>query len=603
MTRVSFWASACSTRQAVRGHRRTRVLLVVILAALGFSSVFQFLRPVGALAQDALAQDLSDLSDAATDQLENGDAPIAIPAPPAPCSPGPGGACPVCTSGVPGASPYENSLPVPKLAPGFNYVVQLVNESNATILAAANAANRGSSSPGGPVPSPIAVEPREKTWVMLPKGAPKNGNVLTIDIPAGWEGTQCPQTNSGCGANGPRFFPRTGCKYDIAHNLAQCETGSCGDAYDCGLQALRKPPLASAGRTPVSIVEWTFNSQGGLGYEYPDISLVDGVNLTVDVQALGRHCKSKPGAPTEPNWLSQNQPLSRHGRDLRAATRCLKNFQLTRGEVGQIKLGGGGDPDDVVACFSNCGRYEYPSTPSADCDPDHDPNCKYWRDFCCFAPAGDPNHIYGGKCTSDSDCEQGGGCWDLGKPVGSVCACRAFIKNATCKASVCTHPNPPNNSSQPPFGHCSDVTGLDPSNDTACIGDDIVHKVFPGAYSWPNDPQTYSNDARVYRVIFAPGGTTVPITHSVTPIPLCSSFPNSIYGSTAAKSYCAGVPALFAGAAQSPKCTKNADCPIIPGSTPPSRYACNVPNGRCATWACKINDGGPVATGTTVCRW
>jgi hypothetical protein len=35
--------------------------------------------------------------------------------------------------------------------------------------------------------------PRERTWVMeplpVPAGAPTNANVLTIDIPQGWENT------------------------------------------------------------------------------------------------------------------------------------------------------------------------------------------------------------------------------------------------------------------------------------------------------------------------------------------------------------------------------------------------------------------------------
>src|SRR5262249_48179364 len=155
-------------------------------------------------------------------------------------------------------------------------------------------------------------------------------------------------TNPNCHADGPRFWARTGCAYDIEHDLAQCETGSCGDAYDCGKRG-------TTAKTPTSIVEWTFNSQAALGYEYPDISLVDGVSITVDVQALGRHCASKPGVPlgSEPNWLSENQPLAHHGRDLRDPARCIPTFQLTRGEVGQIVQGGGGNPDDVVACFNN----------------------------------------------------------------------------------------------------------------------------------------------------------------------------------------------------------------------------------------------------------
>ena len=243
------------------------------------------------------------------------------------------------------------------------------------------------------------------------------------------------------------------------------------------------------------------------------------MSLTTDVQALGQHCASKPGAPSEPNWLSQNQPLAIHGTDLREATRCIKSFRLTRGEVGQIIRGAGGNPDDVVACFTNCGRYEYPGTPAADCNPDTDPACKYWRDFCCYGPPGDLDHIYGGKCTSDSECGQSGGCWDMG-------------------------------------------------------------------------------------VIFAPGGTTVPITDS-GPVPRCSSLPNA-YGYDALKQICSGdidAGALFAGAAESPECTTNDECPIIPSSNPSARYGCNTQLGRCATWACKIADGGPVATGTLLCQW
>ncbi|MGH7787118.1 MAG: hypothetical protein ACRERC_09660 [Candidatus Binatia bacterium] len=568
--------------------------MVAALAMVGFGAAWHVLGSVV-----AGAQYVAGAADEFADELEA--APLAITPPPATCSgePPASGPCPVCTSDVPGASDYENSLPVPTPAAGFNYVVQLVNESDVTLLAAANAAHQGSSTPNGPVPSPVAVLPREGTWVMLPKGSPNNGNILTIDIPPAWEGTECPQTNKECKANGPRFFARTGCKYDPEYNLAQCETGSCGDAYDCGLQALRVPPLASSGRTPVTIVEWTFNSQGGQGYNYPDISLVDGISLTADVQALGPHCESKPGAPTEPNWLSQNQPLAIHGADLRDPARCIPSFRLTRGEVGQL-IQGQGNPDEVVACFSNCGRYEYPSTPDAMCDPTTDQRCKNWLTFCCFAPAGDPNGVYGGACTNDSQCAQSGGCWNRGDGQSSVCACRAFLKNDTCAADVCTHPNPPNLSAQPPFGRCSDVS----PNAGDCIGDDTVHAVFPGGYTWPNDPQTYPSDARAYRVIFAPGGTSVPITDSGG-IPFCSAFPPA-YGYDVQAQICKGPidgGALFGGAALSPTCTTTADCPVIPGSRPSARYGCDPFHHRCATWSCDISPGGPVSTGAALCRW
>jgi hypothetical protein len=520
---------------------------------------------------------------------------------PEPCSGNPpaDGPCTDCTTDVPGASPYQNSLPVPSPKPGFSYVVQLVNESDVTLLAAANAAHQGNAMPNGPIPPPFVVQPREGTWVMQPKGAPNNGNILTIDIPPEWENTVCPQSNPNCGANGPRFFARTGCKYDVDHNLAQCETGSCGDAYDCGKQALRTPPLASAGRAPLTIVEWTFNAQGAQGYTYPDISLVDGVSITADVQAIGRHCAGKPGVPGEPNWLSQNQPLAIHGRDLREADRCIPAFRLTRGEVGQL-IEGQGNPQDVVGCFTNCGRYEYPRTPDKMCDPTTDQRCKAWLAFCCFAPPGDPNHIYTRECTRDDQCLQDAGCWNKGDGP-STCACRAYIKNETCPADVCTHPyTEANKSSQPPFGRCTDVTN-DPN---ACIGDDTVHAVFPGGYTWPNDPQTYVSDARAYRIIFAPGGTTVPITQS-GPVPHCNTLP-AAYQYEVQKQICRDViaqGAQFAGAHVSPACTTKDDCPIIPGSDPPARFGCDPLHKRCASWSCRTNDGGPVAAGSLLCNW
>ena len=586
-------------RRSFLRHRRMPISTIALLIIFAFFLISFLSGSIGANAEDPSSTDVETLI------------PQAISTPPPPCAPGPGGQCSICSFNVKGESPYEQSLPVPTPRPGFDYVVQLVNESSTRILAAANAPNQGSATPGGPVPGPVAVEPRENSWVLAPKGTNLKWpdgtplNTLTIDIPKGWEGTDCPQSNPHCGANGPRFYPRTGCKYDIEHNLAQCETASCGDAYDCGKQALRDPPQASAGRTPASIVEWTFNAQGGQGYVYPDISLVDGATLTVDVQALGAHCATKPGTLAEPNWLSQNQPLSVHGTDLRNSSRCMKSFRLTRGQVGQIIQGGGGDPNAIVACFSNCGRYEYPGTPAADCDPDSDPACKYWKDFCCFTTPGDPEGIYGGKCSVDSNCGQGGGCWDLGGEIGKVCACRAFIKQQSCKASVCTHPNPPDASSQPPFGHCSDVTGVPIGQpDPSCIGDDVVHTVFPGAYTWPNDPQTYSSDARAYRVIFSPGGTTVPITKSAA-VQSCSSFP-APYAYKAMRQNCSdeiAQGALFAGAVPAPVCKTSDQCPVIPGSSPAAHYGCDTTAGRCATWACSIADGGPVSTGAILCHW
>ena len=596
--------TAAAPRHAIRHHRRTRLphAVVIALLAFGFSSVLHLCRPVAAQADEVSDlmngsgdQNIPSDQNEPADQSESGvpvpqATPTVLPPPPAPCAQGVGGVCPACVTNVPGQSAYEASLPVPTPMPGNNYVVQLVNESNVTILGSANAPNGSSAFPGGPVPGPVLLEPREGTWVMQPLGAPNNANVLTIDIPPGAENTKCVQTNKSCGANGPRFYPRTGCKYDVAHNLAQCETGACEGPVDCGKQAFLPIPLGTTGRTPVSIVEWTFNATDVGGYEFPDISLVDGVNLTTDIQALGPHCASKPGAPTEPNWLSQNQPLAIHGTDLREAARCIPNFQLTRGEVGQM-IQGKGNPKDVVACFTNCGRYIYPDVPKANCDPVPGSKCYYWKTFCCFTPENDPDHIYTQTCTNSDQCKQHGACWDTGAAPPDTCACTAFYKHPPCKDDVCTHQwTQSNKSAQPPAQNCTAVTGTGNAEANACIGDDIVHEVFPGGYTWPNDPQTYSSDARAYRIIWAPGGTSVPITDSGPP-PLCSSLTEYGYG----VEY--GGPDSCNGHNQCHDC----DIPVNKDGAKFAGALMNPKRGH--TWTCSIADGIAVPAGQILCSW
>src|SRR4029453_16430329 len=165
---------------------------------------------------------------------------------------------------------FEATLPVPTPGPS-GYVVQLVNESNVTLLAAANAAHKI----GQP---PFPVIPREGTWVIEPRG------VLTIDIPLEWQGTV---GLPGAGALGPVFWARTGCRFDIAHDIAQCETGGCGGFYDCS-QAHLTPPGAK------SLAEWTFNDPNNRNWSFPDISVVDGVNLNMDIQPIGPHTEHMP---------------------------------------------------------------------------------------------------------------------------------------------------------------------------------------------------------------------------------------------------------------------------------------------------------------------
>jgi hypothetical protein len=419
-----------------------------------------------------------------------------------------------------------NTLPTPTPNLASHRVVQLVNCSDATLLGAANAAGR----PGQPLTS---VLPREQTWVMEPMVSGKN--VLTIDIPTEWEAT------IGSGATGPRLWARTGCRYDIESGRAQCETGGCGGKYDCSAAKLG----ASVGTT---VSEWTFYEQvraQGISYfkDSPDISTVDGANLNMDIQpvngsahdpfdALGGH---------DIQWLAEQYPLTQHREDLR--NRCTPSFELKRSDLMETPtargkgiyglvimndlrrpLGG----DRTIACFSNCANYAFPLAPAANCS-DSDPDCYRWKVFCLNAPAS----TYTKKCSTDANCDYKTGCWiNPRSSVDHTCQGRAFIKSQTCPSDVCTYPygyvDPKTGtkyySTQPPFGRCSDVSN-DPS---ACIGDDTLHEVMPKAYTWPNDPQVYGGDAPLYRVIFSPGGSPIPITPA-GPIPVCSTLPQ-IYG-------------------------------------------------------------------------
>lgn len=477
---------------------------------------------------------------------------------PAPAPP-PGGPPPAPEDCAAERAAFEATLPIPSPTPG-RYVVQLVNESNVTLLAGADAAHRA-----GDDPTPVL--PREGTWLLGPK------SVLTIDIPEAWEGT------TPIGSLGPVFWARTGCRYSIEHDLAQCETGDCGGVYDCSKKGLTPPG-------PKSLSEWTFKDENGNAA--PDISVVDGVNLTMDVVPLGDYSPTPVGPVNPAFWLGPaNLPLAKCGQDLRAT--CPAAFQLTRRMLTFFPVGSAG-ADDVVGCFSNCGQYKFqgpltgacpagfrcPGEPPQTCDPDpqSDPVCYFWKTFCDAVPAGDPDHVYGDPCTSDADCKQNGACWNNGTPPAR-CQPRAFNLKPDCPPDVCTNQYSESPVFQPPFGLCSDVTAAtgDPSG---CIGEDTFHEVLPRGLTWPNDPQTYYSDAKIFRIVFAPGGTSVPITDSQE-IGSCSELPAS-YAYPQAKVDCAnqiGAGALFAGARQP--------------STPPG------------DWDCDIADG--VATNGVLCKW
>jgi hypothetical protein len=147
----------------------------------------------------------------------------------------------------------------------------------------------------------------------------------------------------------------------------------------------------------------------------------------------------------------------------------------------------------------------------------------------------------------------------------------------------------------------TDVT----SDESACIGDDTVHEVMRKAYTWPNDPQVYGGDAPFYRIIFAPGGTDVPITPSVgqipggsreSGIPLCSTLPD-IYNYVS----------QYSGPG-STKCDKPCDVPVnsqCPGFKPPAAtFGIAYPGATTAhPWACNFDPKGGGGNNGVICRW
>lgn len=461
-----------------------------------------------------------------------------------------------------GSAEYLANLPVksPK-DPNTKRQVQLVNCSDQILLGAANAA-RAANQPAWP------VFPQEDTWVMQPfnPNNPTNyDNVLTIDIPPQWYGQHV-------GGNTGNFWARTGCRYDEVANRAECETGGCSSQYDCSSANVSPPPATS-------IVEWTFYQQfSTYFFDSPDISAVNGANLTIDVSPRGGD-DLDPLNPKDFHWLNWNYPLTVHGADLREPGNCQTSstniFQIFRSDIdktinserpnypylGYVIVDGNGDPtmptgNNSLACQNNCGKYKFPvEVAKPGCDAKTDPQCYFWDVFC----AGDPAIEYGQSCDTDADCLKFNGgvdyhvaCFKKSGPQGKgTCELRAFF-NGTVSACngimgdqptgptskiACTNTygsiNPLDNdkqtkydwADQPIVGKCSDVVFVGTGKKGACIGDDTLHKILHGAYTWPNDPQVYQSDAPVYRIVFSPEGRgKAPIT-AAQALPACDNLP------------------------------------------------------------------------------
>jgi hypothetical protein len=478
-----------------------------------------------------------------------------------------------------GSKAYLDSLPVPKPKdPKIKRVVQLINCSDQVLLGAATASHTATTA-GWP------VFPRSGTWVMQKYVAGSTDNVLTIDIPTQWYGQHVKGETS-------NIWARTGCRYDPITNRAQCETGDCSGQYDCSSANLGPP----AGTT---LSEWTFHQPYGPNNDYyldsPDISAVNGANLTIDVyprNALTRN----PTDAKDWHWLAYNWPLTVHGEDLRETGRCETasggdSFRLLRSDtltypggmqnyplLGYVIVDGNGDPtmpkgNNVLACFSNCGVNEFPKAPLSGCDLQNDQNCYTWTTFCAgnssikYAKACQTGIGDGTQCNTDSDClkcnpgdpnlyiacfknagpNQLGECQLRAFYQGSVSQCnnrmgQQFAAPADLIACNNTYgslnPLDPGGMNrydyqdQPPNKNCSDVTFGSPPKAVACVGDDTLHAVLHGAYTWPNDPEVFNNtsgigvdDYAVYQIVFSPEGEgNAPITPA-QPIPLCASLP------------------------------------------------------------------------------
>lgn len=461
-----------------------------------------------------------------------------------------------------GSKEYLAALPVPPpKGPNIKRQVQLINCSDQVILGAANAAHAA----GQP---PYPVFPQSGTWVMQPFPAVNNTNVLTIDIPTQWYG----QFKSGGVA--PNFWGRTGCRYDPVANRAQCETGGCGGQYDCSSADLSPPPATT-------LAEWTFYQEsGGIFIDSPDISAVNGANLTIDIAPVGGDALD-PNNPKDFHWLNWNYPLTVHGADLRENSKCLSangaggDFVVKRSDInttqsiepnypllGYVVVDSSGNPtmpagNNTLACLSNCGRYKFPQeVGKPGCDPKTDANCYAWLTFC----AGDPGVSYGQSCNVDADCPQNQASANLnvacfkknGPNNPGQCEISAFYKGSASACNGVKDPQPSGPAStvacnntygsvnpldgddstkydwadQPPVGSCSNVVFAPTKQKAHCIGDDTLHAVLHGAYTWPNDPEVFTGDSSVYRIIFSPGGRgSAPITPAQKGLPTCSTLP------------------------------------------------------------------------------
>ena len=430
------------------------------------------------------------------------------------------------------SSSGQNNTPGVTDWPPTEYRVNMVNKSGVPLFF------------GALGPTPISPE-NNKSWLV------NHGDSISLKLPDSWLNTAPGPDGKPTGKNGPRFWARTGCAWDENMKQIQCETGDCGGAYDCPTAGPKNRGLA--GKAPVSLAEFCFKCGDGLTYY--DVSLVDGYNISIDITPDQPYTTYRPGfQPTTKDELWCKTGLCKTKIDMRDIAPA--DFKLLRKELisynpGDKTLSG----DDAIAVFSNCGKYEYPVAPLPHCTDATDPNCSKWRTYCCQDPSS-----YGKPCNDDKDCTFGGACWK------GTCQCRAYWSGDSCDTTnVCTNP---------------DQQPVPTKGEPNIIGDDKMHTVCPRAYTWPNDPQTYSCNATSYTITFSPGGP--PSNQTFAPpkkIIKCEDLDPEFFDYNKANTYCQG-----------PRKTQNPTYACAKLKTTNQLWDCNIDNSGCNGVLCAWGD-------------
>merc|ERR1711881_378852 len=176
----------------------------------------------------------------------------------------------------------------------------------------------------------------------------ESGDTRNLTVESNWNG---------------RVWGRTNCTFDEAGN-GRCLTGDCGGALDCRITAV-----------PVTLAE--FNLAGALDQSYYDISLVDGYNLPVAIEAIlaGDAATLPPPNTTNPSCIAGAEGLAPLPFDPYTNGQSFLNTtsefplpfedELSVGSVTNwcprdLKMRDVQSGNAFVPCASPCDRYKLP---------------------------------------------------------------------------------------------------------------------------------------------------------------------------------------------------------------------------------------------------